>query len=108
MSDTLKEKKKEANLWGLEWFWLNCSWVTFPFISHGSDALLLILLLLYKEFSVSVFIQPTIFQEMHNLDIFFSCFMWKYVYACVGGGERRGRVWGSGRVGIFQEPSDAW
>lgn len=86
MSDTLKEKKKEANLWGLEWFWLNCSWVTFPFISHGSDALLLILLLLYKEFSVSVFIQLTIFQEMHNLDIFFSCFMWKYVYACVGGG----------------------
>lgn len=65
---------------------MNCSWVTFPFISHGSDALLLILLLLYKEFSVSVFIQPTIFQEMHNLDIFFSCFMWKYVYVCVGGG----------------------
>lgn len=87
MSDTLKEKKKEANLWGLEWFWLNCSWVTFPFISHGSDALLLILLLLYKEFSVSVFIQPTIFQEMHNLDIFFLLYVEICVCVCWGGGE---------------------
>lgn len=73
MSDTLKKKKKkEANLWGLEWFWLNRTWVTFLFISHGSDELLLILLLLYKKFSVSVFIQPSIFQETHNLDIFFA------------------------------------
>lgn len=85
MSDTLK-KKKEANLWGLEWFWLNCSWVTFLFISHGSDALLLILLLFYKEFSVSVFIQPTMFQETYNLDIFF--YMWQRVWMCAG--ERRG------------------
>lgn len=89
MSDTLKKKKKEANLWGLEWFWLNWSWVTPVFISRDSDALLLILLLLYKEFSVSVFIQPTIFQETCNLDIF--CCMWLCVCMCVAGGGVGGR-----------------
>lgn len=76
---------------------MNCSWVTFPFISHGSDALLLILLLLYKEFSVSVFIQPTIFQEMHNLDIFFLLYVEICVCVCLGGGGGGGV--GCGEVG---------
>lgn len=97
MSDTLKKKKKRRPTFGV---WNDSGWIAVGllFISHDSDALLFILLLLYKGFSV--FIQPTIFQEMHNL-IFFIFFLHVEIYVWLGGVER-GRVWENGRVELFK------